>query len=192
MVAHSPRLIFKDPQKDRSLSRLMGDWDWFLAEEIPEDLENKVPFELIWESADGETTIHYIDDLYVKFPYIVVLGNERDKIISLIQEKLDVYTKEELLELIDSANTQLEKKWAVSHLGVGVPSTYDQDFFARFQRVMADEDPEVRRAAIWMFTYVGWPELRPLLEQAKENDPHHLVRQNAESVLAAFDSEDIS
>ncbi len=192
MVAHSPRLIFKDPQKDRSLSRLMGDWDWFLAEEIPEDLENKVPFELIWESADGETTIHYIDDRYVKFPYIVVMGSERDKVIALIQDNLDIYTKEELLQLMDSADTRAEKKWAISHLCVGAPSSYDHEFSVRFQQVMTDEDPEIRRAAIWMFTYVGWPELRPLLEQAKENDPHHLVRQNAESVLAAFDSEDIS
>ncbi|MBA2681554.1 MAG: HEAT repeat domain-containing protein [Ktedonobacteraceae bacterium] len=189
---HSQRLIPKNPKDTPSdMYYLATSNDWTMLKRVKADAEQRVPHEVIWQTGNKQSTVHYVEDDVVQFPYVFIRGGTIEAVLDVIRTTLTTYTDEELLELFRAATTSEAKKQALAYLGVGAPVQASKDFFAQFQTALADDDPDVRQAALVMMAYPSWPELRPLLEDRRDNDSDSAVRHTAAAVLAAFDQVDI-
>jgi hypothetical protein len=171
MMNKTKILIPKPPFAELEMHDLVEFHPWFLSAKIDRDPDNCVPFTLIWTTVDKETTIHYIEDELVKFPYIVIKGKDVQKVASKICSDSEIYSSEELVKMFVDANTRNEKMKAVAHLGVASPQEFDPKFFELLQAAFSDPDPEVRRTAVWCIGYSSWREFRPILEQLVASDP---------------------
>jgi hypothetical protein len=186
MMNKTQTLIPKQPFTDSEMHDLVDFHSWFLSAKIDRDPDNYVPFTLIWTTLDRETTIHYVEDELVKFPYIVIKGKDVQKVASEICSEAEIYSSEELVKMFVDANTQNEKMKAVAHLGVASPQDFDPKFFELLQAAFSDPDPEVRRTAVWCIGYSSWREFRPILEQLVASDPVESIREQAGYMLESY------
>jgi hypothetical protein len=191
MTTKTQYLILKDSMSESSMHALAKSNPWFLSEKVDRDPDNDIPFELIWETVDEQTSIHYIEDELVKFPYVVVKGKDVDKVVSKIRSKLDIYSDEELVQMFESASQHNEKMKAVARLGVASPQQFDSRFFNLLQQAFSDPDPEVRRTAVWCIGYASWAEFREVLEQIVASDPDESVREDAAYMLESYKQHNI-
>ncbi|MDQ2809091.1 MAG: hypothetical protein M3Z04_19630 [Chloroflexota bacterium] len=190
-TAQSQRLLLKDKKGENDVHRLAEVQNWLMEAWIHAEPEKQIPDEVIWETDDQATTIHYIDDLLVQFPYLVVKGRDKEAMVKILRENLALYSADELLQEARTAQTRAEKKETVARLGVGAPLAYNEDFFQLLHDAMNDPEPEVRRVAVWVATYPAWAQLRKPLEQVRDEDSDEEVRDDARVVLASFDHHNI-
>lgn len=185
------RLILKDPTSKSAIHDLAVDEHWRFTRRVLANPEEAISYELVWLTSDGVTTVHYVEDDLVKFPYLVVKGEGENlrQIVNTIHHKLEVYSREEISELVQQARTRGQKMEAIAFLGVSAPKVLDQDIFDGIIGAMSDKDPEVRRTAVWMTGYAAWPQYKEPLTKLMESDPEETVRADAGFVLAGFDTE---
>jgi hypothetical protein len=184
------RLILKDPTSKSAVHDLAVDEHWRFTRRILANPDEAISYELVWLTSDGVTTVHYVEDDLVKFPYLVVKGegDNLSQIADTIHRKLEVYSREEISDLVQQARTRGQKMEAIAFLGVSAPTSFDQSIFEGLVGAMSDRDPEVRRTAVWMTGYSAWPQYRELLTRLMESDTDESVRTDAGFVLAGFDA----
>ncbi len=186
------RVIPKPPFTESKMHDLVEFNPWFLSEKVNRDPDNNIPFRLIWTTSDEETTIHYVEDELVKFPYIVVKGKDVEEAVSEIRSQIEIYSPEELFKIFIAANSRSEKMKAVAHLGVASPQEFDPKFFELLQAAFSDPDPEVRRTAVWCIGYASWREFKETLEHLANSDPDEAVREDAGYLAAAYEQNGIN
>lgn len=185
-------IIPKPPFTESKMHDLVEFNPWFLSAKIDRDPDSNIPFRLIWTTSDKGTTIHYIEDELVKFPYIVVKGKDVEKAVSKIRSRMEIYSHEELFKIFIAANSRSEKMKAVAHLGVASPQEFDPKFFELLQAAFSDPDPEVRRTAVWCIGYASWREFKETLEHLANSDPDEAVREDAGYLAAAYEQNGIN
>src|SRR6185436_1314037 len=183
------RLIIKNPKGSLPLIEQADEDRWMFQGRINRDPKKNIPKELIWATSDNRATVHYVEDELVKFPYIVVKGDGWKEVASSISRSIDVFSEDELVEMVEKAGSREEKTLAIARLGVGAPDEFDPRFFQLLEKALSDPDPEVRRTVVWVNGYTGWPQFRQLLEKMAKADPDERVREEAGFVVAGYESE---
>lgn len=145
------------------------------------------PYERVWE-VGPETGAHYVEDDLLGVAYVRLIGDdaEAESAAATFAAELDTIATEEAVEWTYRAATSEQRVLAASYLAASAPSAADPRVAAALERLLADDDPEVRRAGIFACSYPSWPELDPLLEQVRRHDPEPEIREAARRALAAI------
>jgi hypothetical protein len=185
------RLIPKNPDEPPTIFNVVSTKHWAYLECVKADPDNLIPAEDIFQPRGMDVTVHFVEDFIAEVQYIVIKGEDLDEmetVASAITDTVPVYTADEILALCAQAQTLEERLRALRLAGVAAPGEHNPQFFSVFAASMVAPEPVVRRAAIDMVAYAGWPELRELLTQ-RLTDPDEDVRQYAGYMLRALDGE---
>ncbi|MET8271498.1 HEAT repeat domain-containing protein [Streptomyces sp. NPDC005077] len=185
----SRRLVLDRSPQDAPVQELASDQGWQRVEEVSEEDARQI----VWAVAPG-MALNYIEDPVSHNAYLVLVSDHRervDEILEAIQQELMPWENRALLVSLDEARDPLSQARAVIRAGLGAPDEFDEAFFSRIRTSLSHSDKWVREAAVWATAYSPWPQYRPLLEMAAQNDPDEKIRSDAAAVLAGFNSEGV-
>lgn len=180
------RLIPKPPRTEVALVKHCLRSKWRMRRHIALEPERFIPREAIFGAGDHDATIHFVDEPLVGFPYVQVVGVDRDKVASILRENVPFFTDEEIFQMWDQASSDEEHEAAAFHLGVASPEHPAESFLTRMRKALQHPSAKVRLAAILAVGYRGWDEFEPLLAEMKTDDPDSDVRLRAECMLEAM------
>jgi hypothetical protein len=145
--------------------------------------DGEQPFEKVWLTEDGATSVHWIEDPILELNYFAVDGEQRDAVAAELREDLDVYDRDALRGLVEAAEEWFDLLAALHHVAAAAPPGFDPELFEWLERGLNHEEPAVRKMSAILTAYPGWPEFRAPLEQLLE-DKDEEVRAVAEQMLA--------
>lgn len=142
----------------------------------------ETPYEVVWITRDRKSAIHYIEDFDSETHYIAVEGEQKYEILHLLSERLDVYQRDEIVELFRDADSDDSAAWLIKLAGVASPPDQDDIFLALFERASHDSRKKVRIAAIEAIVWASWNSGLPI-EGVKSFDEDDEVREYADLAL---------
>jgi hypothetical protein len=178
------RIVLKESVSNDDIDRLAWQQNWELYDLLPRT--EKAPLTKIWITPDEQTGIHYIEDFYISVRYLLLRGNDIEKIAEKIQASLDTYSLEELHQKVGEVKDKNECIAVILRLGAATTQNYDPRIFQDFKTLMSHPHPDVREAAMFATTYAGWREFREALQHLKEHDPEPTVRKFARTTLESL------
>ncbi|MFD8771125.1 HEAT repeat domain-containing protein [Streptomyces sp. NPDC056721] len=181
----SDRLVLGRSPRDDEVEELASEQGWQRVEEVTEDGARQI----LWTIGPG-TALTYIEDPVSHNAYAVLVSEKQeafDQALDVIHDELMPWQPRALLSSIEQAGDALARAKAVIRAGLGAPDRYDEEFFARIRDAFESPDKWIREAAVWATAYSHWPQYRPLLEAAEQNDPEEKLRSDAAAVLAGFE-----
>ena len=146
-----------------------------------------------WALEPG-SSLTYLEDPVSHNAYVVLVSEDQeayDRLLELIDNDLMPVSRKALLISYDEAGDPLPRARTLIQLGLGAPAEYDEEFFVRIRDGFTSPDQWIREAAIWATTYSPWPQYRPLLEAAAQDDPEEKLRADATTILAGFNAHDV-
>ncbi|BAZ12419.1 hypothetical protein NIES4071_42500 [Calothrix sp. NIES-4071] len=178
------RIVLKESVKNDDISRLAWQQNWELDDISPRT--EKTPLTKIWTTPDEQTGIHYIEDFYINARYILIRGKNQEEIAEKIRASLATYSIYELQEKLEKVTEKKECIGVILRLSAASTQDYEPKIFHDLKTMMYDSDADVRKAAIFSTTYLGWQEFREPLEELKNNDPDASVQKFAAVNLASL------
>lgn len=155
--------------------------NWLWQDVFPRSQNN--PHEIKWVTRDKQTSIHYMEDFLIEVNYILAKGKDANEVIEQVRASLATYSEDDVRVMWEQATSPKQKVRAIYFAAIAAPQKYDPESFRFFERAFTDPDGEVRMAAIVASGYLGWPELKEILQQLTEGDPDADVRKNAQLML---------
>jgi hypothetical protein len=133
--------------------------------------------------------VHFIHDRELGAQYFVLQSQEPDK-EAVIESRVrsgpfKFLSPEQIVKDFDDATRPADLTRGFARLVLIAPEKHEPQFAARIERVLKHPDPAVRAQGLAAFTYLGWPELKPLIEDSSR-DPDEQVRRNAETILDGY------
>jgi hypothetical protein len=178
------------PARDKLLSYFFGLAAWIYVREHMPEPGDPSPHEIEW--AAGERKQHritYVDDHRGGVQFFAFTTDEPGKEAAIEQRLLNspfgVMTRAQVMEKFRTADDSASLVRAFGKVAVSAPGAFDDESGKAVRRVLGDGDPAVRAAGLGLLTYMGWPELEPLVERL-QGDPDPTVRKKAQIVLAAY------
>ncbi|MDQ2808128.1 MAG: HEAT repeat domain-containing protein [Chloroflexota bacterium] len=179
------RIVLKDSLELRDVERLAAyNTSWSQYAFTPYS-ENEM-YRVAWETDGDATTIQYIQDPRMGVRYFLLSGVGIDTAAAFIRKRLATYSDSDIADLLQTAQTTEDRELAVLHAGVAAPAEYDATYAGYLQQALSDAEPLVRQAAVEAAVAMGWPQLRPPLEQLAQGDPVATVRQYADQALVSL------
>ncbi|HEY0603508.1 MAG TPA: HEAT repeat domain-containing protein [Herpetosiphonaceae bacterium] len=177
------RIVIKPSAEEEDITAFAARQGWHFVEELGPTEQQ--PYQKIWTVPDHQTSVYYIEDFILNIRYFVVAGDQPQPVIDQIQSGLEVYSRADVLELVETSR-ELNRRVLAIHRVAGIaPHEFDQEIFDCLQRAMRDPEVDMRRAAIFATTYAHWPEFQASLERLQASDDDPSVRELAEHVLAS-------
>lgn len=186
------------PQVDdpiTQLTRLAVDRGWHLKKAVGRDPATVTSGEMIFFVPDGETYITLRDDLFVGFPYFVISGPAQERVANEIRKEFNARKGSELLALWDrgvASGDVDDRVDAVLFLGVDSPEAPREEYTTRIRSALADEDKDVRNAAVAAAGYADWRSFRPDIERIAAVDTDPTARERARLLLKGWDEDHVS
>ncbi len=152
------------------------DLDWLLVGHW--DATDERPYEDRYVDRAERTSVSYLDDTYVGLRYLVVTGPDARSVADEAREALPTLSGADALAALAAARTDAERAAAVPAVALAAGEDRS-DAVTALRTAAVDGDDGVRMAVVRAATYVGWPELRQLLETLRESasgkDVRHLA-----------------
>jgi HEAT repeats len=186
MLDRSDRLIIFDNDPQRAFHKAAVKEMWHLDKIIQPDHENEIPYELIFKTNDGRSSVHYIEDYVAKLSYVIVIGDDVAATVARVKNVMTVCDRDVALKMLDQAKTREQRLNALLQLGIVAPQQFDEVVFNHLTQAMSDKDPEFRRTAVWLVGYTAWPQFKEPLEKLAKSDPDDEVRGDAEILLESL------
>jgi hypothetical protein len=180
------RLILKPPRNDVALVTFTLEEDWIMGRYIAPEPERFIPREMVFTSDGYDASLHYVDEPLVRFPYVQVVGRDRDEVAAILRDRVAFFTDEEIFRMWDDASSVADHEVAVLHLGVASPEQPEENFFSRIRTALHHPSPAVRLAAVLAVAYRGWKKFEPVLAEMSADDLQVDVRIRAQSLLEAI------
>ena len=171
------RIVLKESVSNDDISRLAWQQSWELDDISPRT--EKTPLTKIWTTPDEQTAIHYIEDFYINARYILIRGKNQDKIAEKIRASLETYSTYDLQDKLEKVTEKNECINVILCLSAASTQDYEPTIFHDLKTMMYASDVDVRKAAIFSTTYLGWLQFREPLEELKNNDPDASVQKFA-------------
>ena len=187
MTEMNERRILLDPDCTPEVFRAVADAaGWELIRESPPS--GLLALELIYRpDAAATTTIHYVEDSYIKVRYAVVRGPQADPFAEDLMERVAYAPVEVVLEAAEDESEGLQHviSWMLSATALA-----DQAGHARLVRLIEARlrhgNAAVRRVALVAATWLEWPDFRATVERLASDDPDQDVRSQAGKLAAAY------
>lgn len=145
------------------------------------------PMEIIYNVRGERTFLHYIDDLFLGYPYIAVSGENASELAEAVAEKVRIITAEDVHRAFATPPSDTDSmRRLLAATALTAPEKADARYLEYLQTGFTHPSPEVRRAAVVAVGYIGWRELAEPLQNLAENDPDADVRRDARAMHAAL------
>jgi len=177
------RIIFRSKDAVNVVRRLSVNCCWDLECLIRADTENQVPYELHFKAEDGDLQVAYVEDPISECSYVIISGQDQNEASSLVKEKADYWTREEILSAWNSARNDTEKILSVLRVGVAAPYEYQAQYADALVKGISNEDSNVREASMVAIGYRDWKEFDSVLEEMSDKDPDEQCRKRAKIML---------
>ena len=168
------------------------DRDWLLWGRQKEDKDRMIPYSVTWLYSDEQTKIQYVEDYIAGFPYLIVDGQEVEAASEVIKSHFDIYSPAEIVQQAQTARTEKEQIDAIFRLALIAPQEFDSKFFELFQIGLNHPSPKVRAKALKACAYTEWREFIPHVDKIINQDSDKMVRNKAEIILKAYESQGVS
>lgn len=182
MASKPRRVVLMPTVTDEDVAFVAGLNDWSHVGSIG---PNENSFERRWQTPD-ETYVTFVQDLNFQVQYLSIDGPSADTWEQFAHEKFSTLDLPRIVALSRQATSKPDRISALYYIGVAGSGEYDPGAGAVLREALADPDPDLRRAAIFAALYTGWPEIRPLLERARDHDDDSAVRELAAGALASL------
>jgi hypothetical protein len=128
------------------------------------------PFEKIWLTHDGDTSVHWIEDSVLDLDYFVVQGEHEREVADELREDLETYGRDELRAGLDEAQSWPDFLLALQRAAAAAPPAFDPEIAEWFDRGFVHEEPAVRKMTAILTSYPAWPELKAPLERLLDDE----------------------
>ena len=181
------KIVLKESVSNDDISLYAWQNDWSLYEVSPRT--EKTPLTKIWMTSDEQTGIHYFEDFYINNKYLLLGGQNKERIATEIRSSLNTYSLKDILQKLQKQNEIVKDEYinTVLSLGVAINREYDLELFNVFRELMSNPDSDIREAAIFTTTYLGWKEFYEPLQWLKNEDTSSSVREFASLSLASLE-----
>lgn len=132
---------------------------------------------------DAGSTVTLVKSAALHRDYFVVAAPDPERPAHQIRDRFPCYDIYEIRQALVDATSDQEMKDAFRLLGAAAPSHYDDVAFQALQQGLRTREDGVRLAAVVTAYHLGWAQLRPLVQQAKESDESDLVRSLSSNLL---------
>ena len=163
---------------------------WELVKEYPASEDNT--HEQIYRAGqDGTSTVHYIEDQFVKVRYALTRGPESEALAEQVRSILPHGPDDRVLAAAedDGEDLQYMVSWMLSATVLGDQAGHDR-LRALIEKRLAHENPAVRRVALLAASWLEWPDFRASIERMAEDDPDEDVRREAAKLAGAYRQRD--
>jgi predicted SprT family Zn-dependent metalloprotease len=184
-------LVFRDStrnsqeiREDFSRVAWQNDWEPWNIQKKSENLQ----YIMTYMTRDEKTGINYLENDILEVFYIIIRGENQEKIAEILANKLDFYNIAELQNFIHSdPKDDKELARAIYLFAVSVEGeSFNANHFATFEYCLTHSISNVRRAAMMAAGSVGWQEFQPILEKIRVEDPDLELRGYANTTLEAM------
>ncbi|MBV9883213.1 MAG: HEAT repeat domain-containing protein [Sphingomonadaceae bacterium] len=175
------------PEDFREGAARMG---WELVKEHPAGRDST--YEQIYRAGrEGTSTVHYIEDQFVKVRYVFIRGPEADELAEQVMDIFDHAPDASLLAAAEKDREDLQTmvNWMLSATVLGDQAGHER-LVALIEKRLAHEDPGVRRIALLAASWLEWPDFRATIERMAEADPDEDVRADAAKLAGAYRQRD--
>ncbi len=189
-VYESRRLVLRECPGEPLVTQLAQEAGWLLIADNSAEPYAQYTHERSWQ-VGPDLYVHMLGDALSECCAISVTSGsheEMESFTALLERELNPLTREELLAPIASISDPCERMRAVMRLILSASEEFDREIYDRVAETARDPDPRVRDAAVLATGYVAWPQLRVLLRQLAEHDPHPEVRRDALNCLRMYDN----
>jgi hypothetical protein len=184
------RIVLPKPLSEGDVDALAWNLDWSFVKSIK--ASEDTPHEVIWQDLNDLVNIHYLEDFYIDFAYLVLRGEAWDALKQVEANILEVVpvcqTQAFFLKTLEVIPEDINQViYAIYGLGLTAPQTYEFSVFSVFQKLTVHLNSVVRSSAIIAIGYIGWPEFKTLLAEIQIADPDVKVQKDAEVMLSGFE-----
>lgn len=186
----SRRMVLREPDGEEEVIQFADEFNMKKIRDVSAPERQGIVREIAWQ-VSPEIKMHYAMDYLSSCSFVVVYGEDNEEthqLVHVVEEILDPWTKNELLEEVDAIDEPNYLAQAVIRAGVGAPNEYDEGFFQRISHALRSRDTWVRRAAIWATAYSRWPQFLPILREIADTDPDETLRNEARRMVDFDDS----
>lgn len=177
------RLVLKSRPTPEQLKAAQQRFDWRVVTVQDED-ENLMTVELV--TADDAVNLFLTFDDVIGVDYFELWGNKVQEVAEQINDAFEVQTTAQILASVKRARSNNGYVDAIYAMCISAPPNLDQDLLQVVQEALSHSDGMVRASTIWGLSYIGWPELIPLVEKINADDPDQEVRDAAAATLASW------
>ena len=184
------RVILDDSLSPQVFAKGAEEAGWELMQKHPESHSNTL--EHIYRAGkDGKSTVHYIEDQFVKVRYALARGPDAKALAKAITDLFPHGPDDRVLAAAedDSQGPQYSVDWLMSATVLG-----DQAGHARLRKLvekrLAHGNPGVRRAALIAVSWLEWPDFRATVDRMAREDQDPGVRDIAAGLAKSYASRD--
>jgi len=188
----SRRLVLKHCPAREEASRMADQHGWTKYSEMPIEEGESDSVEVLWRVRPG-LAFFYVEN-YLSDDCAVGLiwseppvDSEGEELLREIEQGVDVWSVNELLGAIDTAESDVELARALMRAALGAPVDFDPRFLERISRALSHPEPMVRETAVAAMMYPAWPQFRPVLRKVAQEDPSERVLARAMTILESYD-----
>jgi hypothetical protein len=180
------RVILDDSLTPETFAKSAQEAGWQLTHKHPESESNTL--EHIYRAGkDGESTVHYIEDQFVKVRYALARGPDASALAKTITDLFPHGPDDRVLAAAedDSQSPQYSVDWLMSATVLG-----NQAGHARLRKLiekrLAHENPGVRRAALIAVSWLEWPDFRSTVDRMAKEDQNPETREIAAGLAKSY------
>lgn len=180
----SPRLLPRcDRQQFIEICRHRG---WPLRTTIALDFDRGVPATLVFRQgsrAGEEELVHWVEDILVRFPYLVFSGPDAEARARDLQADTGALTSTEVFGFWDAETDPQRLGVLAFYLGVMAPPAPEPGYRDRILAALNHPDRHVRACGLGAIVYRAWPGWEPDMTRLAASDPDDGIRSLAEQLL---------
>ena len=188
MKAKEVRIVLGEEVTSDVFRRRAEELGWLLLQEHQPTADTT--FELVYAATkDQKTTVHFVEDEFVKVRYVVVRGPQTDKNVRLVESRFDCYDDEDILKKAERDGSLQEMiDWMMSATVLGDQAGRER-LVTLIKRRLHHENSGVARAALIAVSWLEWAEFRKDVEALAENSSPD-VRADATRLKEAYQLRD--
>ncbi|MEV0083204.1 HEAT repeat domain-containing protein [Saccharopolyspora sp. NPDC050642] len=140
--------------------------------------------EVVWSGYDVD--LRFVVDDVTGCPYFFFATGMWNSCLSLTKlaaGRLDVYSREELFDALESAPSVADRRHALLMVALGGPHGFDEDVFEAIRDALGAPEADIRKAAVYAMSYAPSVRYKPLLGSLSERDSDPGVRADADLLL---------
>jgi hypothetical protein len=172
------RLVPRDPEALGHVATIAELQGWELVEPAAGD-----DWHAGWQAEPGTFVKWYADD-EAGVDYITVEGPARERIEETIRSGIELLTPATFAAAFEMQRAPMARGHVLLAIAAVVRPGFDESALSALDAGLHDENPHVRRYAIFASELVDWPQLWATIEDLRTDDPEPAVRRSAEQVLA--------
>ncbi|SCL54375.1 hypothetical protein GA0070604_2983 [Micromonospora eburnea] len=161
-------LVPRDRTTFEDFSRFARDRGWQLDQRSVRAARGEESPEFLWRTDNG-STVRLIQSAPLDLSYVVVAGDERDRLADEVRERFPAFSWPEIIERLSEARSDEERIAAFRLVAATESADYDPTVYGAVRTGLDDSDPLVLLAALGAAFYLRWRQFEPLVRRVSES-----------------------